>query len=146
MRRVMLFSTLLIGLTGLLAAWQTQIPGVSQTTPAEEDIWKLPTGFQTRHLSKTHTQLRKLNPWGTALQTNTSTQSLIQPQKIPPKWQLVGIIEQGNQRYILLNENNKITQYSLKSSLPNGAQILKIHKDTVEIRQDNQVEVMHLYQ
>jgi hypothetical protein len=136
---------LLVGLTGLLAVRQIQMPKAGQTTPAEDDTWKLPTGFQARNLSRTYLKLRKLNPWGTDNQTSTSKQSLIQSQKLPSKWKFVGIIQQGNQRYILLLENKKITQYGLKSSLPNGAQVLKIDKDAIEIMQDEQVDVMRLY-
>ncbi|HDN26412.1 MAG TPA: hypothetical protein ENG03_04840 [Thioploca sp.] len=145
MIRVILLLILLVGLTGLLAVWQIQMPEAGQTMPVEDDTWKLPTEFQAHNLSKTYTKLRKLNPWGTDNQTNTSKQSLTQPQKQPTSFQFVGIIGRDNQRYILLLENQKITQYSLKSSLPNGAQILKIHKDAVEIMQDEQIQLMRLY-
>jgi len=149
MIRTFLLFTLLAGLTGTVAVWQIQIPDAGETTSAQDDTWQLPHKPQAPNYSKSYNRLRKLNPWNTTengdYKTGTSSKSSRRKGKKNQKWKFVGIVKKGNQRYILLLENKKITQYAVKSSLPNGNQLIKIHNDSIEIMQDNKVEVVHLY-
>jgi hypothetical protein len=134
---------LLAGLTGGLADRQIQIPDALKTTTAQKDIWNLPHNPKARNPSTAYKKLRKLKLWNTDKQGGSSTKSR---KRKKSKWKFVGIIKKGNQRYVLLLENKKITQYALKSDLPSGDHILKIHDDSIEVAQDGNVEVIHLYQ
>ncbi len=144
MIRTIFLLILLAGLTGGLAEWQIQIPDALETTTAQKDTWNLPHNPQARNPSTVYNKLRKLKPWNTGEQGGTSSKSSRKRKK--SKWQFVGIIKKGTQRYVLLLENKKITQYALKSDLPSGYHILKIHDDSIEVAQDGNVEVIHLYQ
>jgi hypothetical protein len=72
------------------------------------------------------------------------------PTAPPPPvvdWQLVGIVRQGEQRYILvLDKANKVTQYTVTSSLPNGTILSSIHDDFIEVSKQGKIEVVRLYE
>ncbi|HEC84965.1 MAG: hypothetical protein DRR08_13500 [Candidatus Parabeggiatoa sp. nov. 2] len=145
MIRVIFLLILLAGLTGLLTNQQIQIPKARQTTEASDDTWKLPKESIAPNPSRLHVKLRQLSPWETDNQTTTSKSSS-SPRKQKTKWKFVGIVQKGRQRYVMLLENNKVTQYGLKSSLPGGAYLRRINDDSIEVIQDNgEVEVIHLY-
>ena len=147
MIRMILLLILLAGLTGGLAKWHIQIPDTSKIPIAQQkDTWNLPHHPQARNPSTVYNKLRKLKPWNTGKQGGNSTKSSRKRKRKKSKWKFVGIIKKGSQRYALLLENKKITQYALKSHLPNGDHILKIHDDSIEVAQDDHIEVIHLYQ
>lgn len=139
--------TLLISLsilTGFLAIWQIKIPEVNFTaTEDAQNAWTLPTLPQIENAQTTLNQLRKLNPWGI---TEEATSNQSTSRKTAIDWKLVGIVQQGRQRYILLSDkNNKVTQYHFESRLPDGTRLLTIHDDFIEILRAGQMEVIHLY-
>ena len=131
-------------LSGLLAIWQIKIPKVSSTvTEDAQNAWTLPTLPQIDNAQTILNQLRKLNPWGI---TEEATSNRSTARKTAIDWKLVGIVQQGRQRYILLaDKNNKVTQYHFESQLPDGTRLLTIHDDFIEILRAGQTEVIHLY-
>jgi hypothetical protein len=130
-------------LTGLLAIWQIQIPEKSFIATEDAQNWTLPTLPQVDNAQTVLNQLRKLNPWGI---TEEATSNRSTARKTTTDWKLVGIVQQGRQRYILLaDKNDKISQYHFESQLPDGTRLLTIHDDFIEILRAGQTEVIHLY-
>jgi hypothetical protein len=137
------------GLTGALAWEFITIPTVD-SVPVQEDHWQplqLPTLPDAQIWV---TQLNKLNLWeketppAAALSTKARASLTT---KIGSEFKLVGIIQQGYQSYILLlDNNNKISSFSLNSSLPNGALLRAIHGDTIEVVDKDQVKIIKLYE
>jgi len=149
-KRTIIVSVLLAVLTSLAALWQIQIPTIGHSINQTEDNWTLPTLSQATQLQKTYVKLRKLKPWGsekksTSRKRNTKTKK--QPPKKPrPDWRFAGVVQRGQQRYILiLDKNNKATQYHIKSKLPNGAHLVRIHNDFIEVLQDGKLKSIPLY-
>lgn len=141
-------------LTGGLAFWLVQIPQLSPITAHADDPWQLPTLSNPDNLQKIYFKLRsKLKPW-----KEKKTKS-----KAPPKpkaattpttstskkveWQLVGIVQEGRQRFaLLLNKaTNKVNRYAVGNALPEGTQLLTIRDDFVEISQEGKTKTVHLY-
>lgn len=147
MIRVIILLILLAGLTGLLANQEIQIPKAEQIAVSEDDIWKLPTELQAANPSARHAKLLQLSPWETeSHQILLSSKQVKSSQQIKPTWKLVGLIKKGSQRYAMLLENNKTSQYGSKSTLPGGALLRKINDDSIEVIQnDGKIEVIELY-
>jgi len=148
-KRTIIALILLAVLTSLTASWQIQIPTIGQSVNQAEDNWALPPLSQATQLQKTYIKLRKLNPWGSDTKTTsrrakkTKTKA---PKKPRPDWRFAGVVQQGQQRYILiLDKNNKATQYHIKSKLPNGARLVRIHNDFIEVLQDGKLKTIALY-
>jgi hypothetical protein len=147
MIRVIILLILLAGLSGLLANQKIQLPKAVQMADSEEDDWKLPTESQAVKPSIRYAKLLQLSPWETeSRQVLASSKQVNSPEKVSRTWKLVGLIKKGSQRYIMLLENNKTTQYGLKSALPGGSYLRKINDDSIEVIQnDGKIEVIELY-
>jgi len=140
---------LLAGATGGATFWQTQqqIPMPKEISPPA-DNWKLPQWAPPQsYLTQTYTRLQKINPWESKGKTTTSRSSRRKKKKSRSNWEFAGIIHKGNASYVLFYEKKtkKISQHALKSTLPDGAQLVKIHEDYVEIQQNGKVEKKYLY-
>ncbi|HIE02995.1 MAG TPA: hypothetical protein EYP59_22395 [Thiotrichaceae bacterium] len=141
-------------LTGGLAFWLVQIPQLEPTSAHADDPWHLPTLSNSDHLQKIYFKLRgKLKPW-----KEKKTKSKASPKPKAPttpttstskkaQWQLVGIVQEGRQRFaLLLNKStNKVNRYAVGSALPEGTQLLTIRDDFVEISQAGKTKTVHLY-
>ncbi len=147
----------LITLTATIATWQIQLPTVPPKA-ASADVWELPELPQADKVQASHAKLRSLNPWKGNEETPAKPATAGAPETAPktgeaPKpaapvadWQLVGIVQQGEQRYILvLDKADKVTQYSVTKSLPNGATLSRIHDDFIEISKQGKMEEVRLY-
>lgn len=147
----------LIGLTGLFAFWQVQIPNAEQMLAKNSEVvWKSPQLPKKHHSKSSYNKLRKLNPWGnntlnqttaSSSSSSTKTSSSAARRKLKRDFKnFVGIIHKGKQRYILFTGKKKqVTQYHLGNQLPNGANLTAIHEDFIEVKQDGQTEIIHLY-
>ena len=150
-KRTIIVSVLLAVLTSLAALWQIRIPTIGQSVTPVEDNWTLPTLSQATQLQKTYVKLRKLKPWGSKNTKTTSTKAKRKakkqtPKKPRPDWRFAGVVQRGQQRYILLlDKNNKATQYHIQSKLPNGARLVRIHNDFIEVLQDGKLKTIPLY-
>lgn len=158
MLRYLLMFVILSSFTGTLAWWQVAIP-IGETNLNGEEDWKLPTLSKLENIQASYTKLRTLSPWKTNESTKLAEQAkkpqqevLLQQQALPsPKrvdWQLMGIIQHGPRRYVLLfdDKTTKITSYSLQSTLPNGDTLLNIHEDSIEVLRKGKTEIVRLYQ
>jgi hypothetical protein len=145
----------LSSLTTLVALWQIQLPEV-QTNVAAEDNWKLPNLPQADGVQIAYNKLHQLYPWKAdeikpapppAPSAQEEAKKVEESPRPPPTdWQLVGIIQQGQRRYVLiLDKTNKVSQFAIKSVLPNGASLLSIHDDFIEVSNKSKVETVRLY-
>jgi hypothetical protein len=140
-------------LTGGLAFWLVQVPEVKHTTSQADAPWNLPTLSNPDHLQEVYYKLRrKLNPWKeqkTKSKVKPKVKVSTRPTKTSKKiqWQLVGIVEEGRQRFaLLLNKStNKINRYLVGSVLPEGKKLVTIRDDFVEISEAGKIKTMHLY-
>jgi len=59
---------------------------------------------------------------------------------------LVAIIQQGKQNYVLFtNRKKEVNKYDIGKVLPDGSKLLKIKDDFIEIMRDDKVELVYLY-
>lgn len=148
--KTMILLLLLAGATGGVTFWQTQqqIPIPKEVTPPANN-WKLPQWAPPQsYLTQTYTRLQKINPWESKGQTTSRKSSRKKKSKRRSDSQFVGIIHKGNESYVLFYDKRtkKISQHALKNALPDGTQLVKIHKDYLEIQQEGKVEKKYLYQ
>jgi len=147
---------LLSVLTGLLAWWQVQLPTTPGSSKNSGDEWKLPTLPEVEKIRASYLKLLTLNPWkantpppkpvAEVKTAQTLTTASLSPSK-QAEWQLVGIIQQGQQRFaLLLDKATKVTHYSLRSALPNGDILVNIREDSIEVLKQGKVELVNLYQ
>ncbi|MDM8567047.1 hypothetical protein QUF74_15525 [Candidatus Halobeggiatoa sp. HSG11] len=96
----------------------------------------------------------KLTLWGgDSFQQNTTSSSSrsrnnsrSRNKRNRNKLNLVAIIKQGKQNYVLFtNKKKEINKYNIGDSLPNNSKLLKIKDDFVEVMRDDKVELMYLY-
>ena len=140
-------------LTGGLAFWLVQIPQLKPTTAHADDPWHLPTLSNPDHLQDVYFKLRsKLKPWKekkTKSKAPPKPKAATTPTTTSKKaeWQLVGIVQEGRQRFaLLLNKaTNKVNRYAVGNALPEGTQLLTIRDDFVEISQEGKTKTVHLY-
>ncbi|MDM8560490.1 hypothetical protein [Candidatus Parabeggiatoa sp. HSG14] len=153
---------LLSGLTSLLAFWQNKLPTIEQISAPSEEIWKLPNLPQANQIQQTYFKLRKLKAWGvikekkskkttkktTGLEKkSTDTKITKITTQLTQHERFAGIVQKGKQRYILLlNKQNKLAAFNLETPLPNGAKILTINDDFIEVQQDDKIKKIRLYQ
>jgi len=133
-----------------VALWQTEIPTPKPTVQSTEDNWQLPTLSQATQIQQTYIKLRRLKPWGydekKKRTASTKTKKKPNTKKPRPDWRFAGIVQRGYKRYILfLDKFNKVTQYGLQSSLPNGERLVRIHNDFIEVLQEGKLKKIRLY-
>ncbi|MBE9561405.1 MAG: hypothetical protein IMF12_00895 [Proteobacteria bacterium] len=93
----------------------------------------------------------KLTLWGdsSAQQYTTSSNSRSSSRKKNNRknnLDLVAIIRQGTQNYVLFtNKDKKVNKYNIGDLLPNGSKLLKIKDNFIEVTRDDKVELMYLY-
>ncbi|MCK5877570.1 MAG: hypothetical protein KAG43_08040 [Candidatus Marithrix sp.] len=93
----------------------------------------------------------KLTLWGeTASQQPTTGSSSKRNRRSnrrnKNKLNLVAIIRQGRQNYVLFtNKKKEVNKYNIGDLLPNNSKLLKIKDNFVEVMLDDKVELMHLY-
>lgn len=69
-----------------------------------------------------------------------------QAQKRQLVQQFKGIVQQGNERYILLlDDKQQLTPYYLGSTLPQGFELIHISEDFIEVLQKDNIENIPLY-
>lgn len=142
------------GLTGALAFGLVQIPQLESSTDHANDPWHLPTLSNPAHLQKLYFKLgRELKPWKEKKTKQKKAQAKPKPPTTATKtskkveWQLVGIVDEGRQRFaLLLNKStHKVNRYAVGNALPEGRQLLTIRDDFVEISQEGKTKTVHLY-
>ncbi|OQW90907.1 MAG: hypothetical protein BWK79_18380 [Beggiatoa sp. IS2] len=158
-KRIALFWALLVGATAITAFWQIQIPENVPMSP-EKEIWqelKLPA---TEEVETTLATLKRFKLWGDAEMaqgnpnkagknaSTTASTATGAAGKQPLSWQLVGIVQQGHQRRVLLLDNatQKISAHSVENTLPGEVNLIAIHDDAIEIKQEGKIETLRLYQ
>ena len=141
--------------TAGIAHWKIQPASeVRQEKANTEESWQL-ANIPKNEAEDAFFKLKKSNPWskrekstatdaqGNRIRTNDKISVLSRPLKE----KLVGIVQQGKNHYILLlDEQNKINQYSLKKELPNGAILMGIYHDKIQITQEDKTETVWLYE
>ena len=144
--------------TGVFAWWQVDMP-IEKVASSQEEEWKLPSLPKIEKIRASYVKLQAHSPWKSNEATKPieaskkpQQEAVLQQQALPPPkkadWQLMGIIQQGPHRYILLldDKTTKITSYSLKNTLPNGDTLLNIHEDFIEVLRKGKTEIVRLYQ
>ena len=152
---------ILVGLTSLVigttsvANWQIQMPTVRQSVAPVADDWTLPKITQAQQFQKLYAKLRKLKPWSSDTKTTSAKatkkttvekKTALIKKETRPDWRFAGIVQQGHQRHILLlDKQNKAIRYQVNSSLPNGARLVRIHNDFIEVLQDGKLKTIPLF-
>jgi len=139
------------GLASLSAIWQIQVPIVETLEPVD-DAWVSSKPSPTRHWATLYTELRQLDPWTFSENKKTSSFSKNADKNTrgkiggKTKWKLAGIVQQGYQRYVLILDNkNKMSQYRVKSILPNGERLVSIGDDFIQVWQADEMKIIKLY-
>jgi hypothetical protein len=158
-QRIFLLPLLLITLTSVVAFWQIQIPENTNLSDENKDQWQTLNIATTDNVDTALATLKKFKLWGnpevaagnankTAKNANQATATGSSGNKPTSSWRLVGIIQQGQQRYVLLldNDTKKVSTYGLKNTLPDEANLVAIHDDFIEIKQADKIETRRLYQ
>jgi len=149
----------LSGLTGGGAFWLIQIPDNIQTT-ADKDTWKLLKIPRPPSPQSLWNKLHRLQPWDEEdiISTNSTNNANGQPiKKAPMKpLELVGIVQQGYNSYILVlelenkakksrNAKKTVKAYHLNNPLPNDTLLYAIYNDFIEVKYVDDIEVIKLY-
>jgi hypothetical protein len=148
MIKVFILLIFLSGISGGTAFWLIQIPEKIQTT-ADKDTWKLLKIPRSPNPQSLWNKLHRLHIWEDEkeqiVSTNKSTGQAIKKPPMKPL-QLVGIVQQGNNSYILvLEEKKKVKTYHLNNPLPNNTQLYAIYDDFIEVKYVDDIEVIKLY-
>ncbi|MDM8568257.1 hypothetical protein QUF50_01815 [Thiotrichales bacterium HSG1] len=115
------------------------------TEQADSKIdWKIPLIPQRKFDNN------KLTLWGNISSqqqtTGSSSNRKSRGRNSKDKLNLVAIIKQGKQNYVLFtNKKKEVNKYNIGDLLPNNTKLLKIKSDFVEVMRDDEVELMHLY-
>lgn len=151
---------ILIIINGLVAAgavWYVQLPTTESVTKSE-DKWSLPPLPSMDKVAQSYIKLLKLHPWKIEVVAPAAPAPVVAAPPVAPKpasasllkrdWQLVGIVQRGEQRYVLvLDKQNKVKSYSVKNVLPNGALLFNIQNDFIEVVLKNgKMEKVELYE
>ncbi|GEM_PF-1778504 len=145
------------GLLTALAAWTLfPLPTISSESSSQIKSWELPVvGEVRRTVVHPHYQaIRELAVWKlNAQQTKQAqVQAAAVPVAPPPSkvsarnWQLLGIVEQGPRRYVLLSVDNQVKAYPPSSRLPDDSQLLGIDADSIRVAKQGKTESVLLYE
>jgi len=63
------------------------------------------------------------------------------------KWKIIGIIQDGQQRFALINDikKGKITPFEVGDIFPNGEVLLEINVNSISVQNDNKIRVLTLF-
>jgi hypothetical protein len=139
---------ILIGITGGITYWQTQISSADQGAIPSAENWHLPNWNPPSYLTDIYTNLQKLKLWqAESTEPITVTTAQAAKNSLTISWRLVGIVNQGGRLHVLLfdNNTNKVSNHTSPSVLPNGVHLVKIHDDYIEVMQKGKREVLYLY-
>ncbi len=124
-----------------------------QSFNVEQDIteldWKIP------QISQSNLANVKLTLWGnsnfkqksrTTGKNRSSRNRSSRNKKNNKNLNLVAIIQQGKQHYVLFtNKKKAVNKYNIGKTLPDGSKLLKINNDFIEVMKDGKTELMYLY-
>jgi hypothetical protein len=156
-QKMIVFWILLTSATAMIAFRQIQIPQQIEMSE-EKEVWQGLNFAPPENVETTLATLKRLKLWGEPEMTDrakagkgatTASGSAANATNKPViSWQLVGIIQQGQQRYVLLLDNTtqKISTHYVTNKLPDEANLIAIHDDAIEIKREEKVETLRLYQ
>ncbi|HHB92593.1 MAG TPA: hypothetical protein ENK59_05205 [Thioploca sp.] len=131
----------------ILVLFNEQQFDVKQNTT--ELDWKIP------QISKPKLTNVKLTLWGNSNPQHRTTsrrsgygrnKNSYSRNKNSKNLNLVAIIQQGKQHYVLFTNKKKvINQYTIGKKLPDGSELLKINDDSIEVIKDDKTEIIYLY-
>jgi len=157
MIKLLIILVIINALVAAGAVWYVQLPTTESVTESE-DKWSLPPLPSMDKVAQSYIKLLKLHPWKIEEVAPAAPAPVVAPPPVVPKpasasllkrdWQLVGIVQRGEQRYVLvLDKQNKIKSYSVKNLLPNGALLFNIQNDFIEVvLKDGKIEKVELYE
>lgn len=157
MIKLLIILIIINGLVAVGAVWYVQLPTIESVTESE-DKWNLPPLPSMDKVAQSYIKLLKLHPWKIEVVAPAAPAPVVAAPPVAPKpastsllkrdWQLVGIVQRGEQRYVLvLDKQNKVKSYSVKNLLPNGALLFNIQNDFIEVVLKNgKMEKVELYE
>jgi len=150
-----LFLLLTSSLTGSLTFFYVQ-PQIEQSQMEVTEAWLLPVIPIEIDKNKLYTDLRQWQLWGGEIEKKVDKKAE-EKEKNKKKAddnlskqlaaQFVGVIKNGNERYILLlNDEKQAKPYYAQTQLPNGALLVNIQEDAITIRnEDEDAQTIPLY-
>ncbi|MCP4698922.1 MAG: hypothetical protein GY862_19020 [Gammaproteobacteria bacterium] len=132
-------------LSGVLAFKYVSIPESAQPSAGEKLKWQAPALPQPENLQAISARLEKLHLWGRKKDADAIAEEE-EKKKQQIVWHFVGLTYEGEKRYMLLmDEANKISRHEEGAPLPNDVVLHAIGEDSIEIKKEEKVETLHLY-
>ncbi len=143
------------GFTGSLAFFYVQ-PQIEQSQMETTEAWLLPVIPVAIDKNKLYADLRQWQLWGSEIEKKEDKKA--EKKKKDKKKadddlneqlaaQFVGVIKKGNERYILLlNDEKQAKPYYAQTQLPNGVLLVNIQEDAITIqKEDEDAQTIPLY-
>ncbi|MAI05757.1 MAG: hypothetical protein CBC47_01140 [Alphaproteobacteria bacterium TMED87] len=108
--------------------------------------WSLPITPEIKLVSEINTILA-LPLFGGKPEVIEAIQENDKNKIINGKWQIIGIIEDGQEKFALINDlsNDKIIPISVGDLFPNGEILLEISKNSISVKNKDEVRTLSLF-
>lgn len=107
--------------------------------------WALPSLTQIQMLSNINTILTK--PLFGGKPEVIKEDQITKKETSKGKWKIIGIIQDGQQRFALINDikKGKITPFEVGDVFPNGEVLLEINVNSISVKNDKKTRVLNLF-
>jgi hypothetical protein len=125
-----------------LAVWSVPDPHLPTALPArEQSPWTLPSLDDMSAIKEANRIVSVRKPWGRGKRS-------IVKEAVPSQtglWRLRGIVCSGDQRFALIEVENKVRRYREGEAIPGGGTLRVIYEDQIEVEGPEGARIIKLH-